>query len=214
MQGREHVAVALAGAAGLLYLTAGPDAMVSGAGAAAFGAAALGSLAPDIDHPSAWISNRIPGSLLGLGLGSLLLYALAAWELRQEDGGLFDAMFASLVTQAGPYLHLMWALVVLGGGLVVLSKLVRLLTGHRGATHSLAVAVGLTLLSTLWFGGAGYPMAGIWLGFGYVTHLLTDALTPKGCPALLWPWRPRASTQPSDPIIDDEPTTPLAALKS
>jgi len=54
--------------------------------------------------------------------------------------------------------------------------------GHRGALHSLLAAVGLYLVASSTT-GHGVSLALTW---GYVAHLLADALTKQGVP-LLWP---------------------------
>lgn len=60
--------------------------------------------------------------------------------------------------------------------------------GHRRGTHTLAAALGVTLLVLGGLMAWGVQDAGWWtasVGVGYVAHLVGDCLTPGGCPLLL-----------------------------
>lgn len=66
----------------------------------------------------------------------------------------------------------------------LLSRLLSMVVGHRGITHSL-LAVVMCLYGLLIVGrGAIAPAVLV----GYLSHLLCDSLTRHGVP-LLWPWR-------------------------
>jgi membrane-bound metal-dependent hydrolase YbcI (DUF457 family) len=77
---------------------------------------------------------------------------------------------------------------ILEAGTVALATFVKSVLGHRGAMHSLALAVGVAAGATMGVLalGAVPPLVGPVLGVGYVTHLATDAMTKTGVP-LLWP---------------------------
>lgn len=68
--------------------------------------------------------------------------------------------------------------------------------GHRGATHSLLVLVAIVAVGE-W---PVYPWAGYnigWLiGWGFILHLLADALTKAGIP-LFWPLKIRFGLPPA-----------------
>lgn len=75
-------------------------------------------------------------------------------------------------------------------GIVPGARLVSIFTRHRGPTHSV-VFVAAALLAVL----AGHLRAGVELpelfllaiGGGLASHILSDMLTPTGCP-LMWPY--------------------------
>ncbi len=83
------------------------------------------------------------------------------------------------------------ALVAAGG----VSGLVNRLPGHhRGWTHAPPAAIALCLLSIA-LGPAlvpALPGIGAAFGFGYISHLVADALTIRGIP-LWWPGESRSS---------------------
>ncbi len=74
--------------------------------------------------------------------------------------------------------------------------------GHRGATHSLAFAVGMGIIAAIWAQLAHRPAArwGLAVTLVVATHPLLDALTDGGLGVALWwplradrvfaPWRP------------------------
>ena len=80
--------------------------------------------------------------------------------------------------------------------------------GHRGATHSLAFAVGVGLLGG-WIArrrGEGGLRAGAFVGLTVASHPLLDALTTGGLGvALLWPWSEARFFAPVRPI----PVSPM-----
>ena len=67
------------------------------------------------------------------------------------------------------------------GKRVIISKLIRIFFGHRGAIHSFlgAVLLSLILIFVLRFVNLPDSLA-IWFFIGYLSHLLTDSLTPQG----------------------------------
>ncbi len=216
MRGPEHVSFAVVTTGGALWLMNGQFDLNAYA-AAALSAAAVGSLVPDIDHPKAWISNRIPATLMAIGLTGLGLYAYAAWTASRGDDSIGGAMIAPMADFLRPVLGWAWLALALGAALLAISVVVTRALGHRGPTHSLVVGAALTLIATIGF--AISPVSwtiGLWFGWGYLSHLLTDMITPKGCPSLLWPAgsaslalrMPRRST-PAVPHATPSPTPSL-----
>lgn len=186
MKGRTHVAIAVvpAGAA-LWWLGSGGTPLEPGLVAGVTAAAALGALAPDIDHRRSLIGRTIPREAMRRGLVVLLGLGGVAWfATRRIDAGVVEGMLASLrpLTDAAT-----WAVVV-GVTLIGLSWFASGVLKHRGPMHSLVAAV---LGSALVAGGcvaAGAPwQLGAVFGWGYLSHVLADAITPSGCRSLLWP---------------------------
>lgn len=151
-------------------------------------AAALGSLVPDIDHPKAWISSRIPLTLIAYGLVFLMWFGFSNWYASGLRPTVIGAsLWISLVDMSRPLLG--WAVLalVLGVALLALASTVAAIVEHRGPTHSLGACAVLTLMACVGCAVAGQPLTlGAWFGWGYLSHLLADLATPMGCPALLW----------------------------
>ena len=162
---------------------------MSGPVIAAATSAAIGSLVPDIDHPNAWISNRIPGTLAGFGLLFLAWFGFGNWYVSTVGAASIGAsLWIPLIS--GSRSLISWAVLASAIGIVlfVAAHIVAKVTEHRGQTHSLSVGAVLTLVACVGFAVAGQSWAlGMWFGWGYLTHLLADLITPMGCPALLWP---------------------------
>lgn len=146
----------------------------------AFGAAAAGSLAPDLDHPFSKASFGIPTALLGYGLGFLLV---AGIQQRSTSPQFFDL---SMLGEG--YFAAARLAVAVGLILLVSSFVFGLLFKHRGPVHSLVFGVGITAAFTIGLAMVGAPL---WLcapfALGWVAHLLADATTPHGVPYMLWP---------------------------
>ena len=71
-----------------------------------------------------------------------------------------------------------------------LSFLIAHVFGHRGATHSLVFTAGATLIAVVCCLIFHLPWAyGLIFGWGWLSHLLADAITPEGLPCLLWPFK-------------------------
>lgn len=162
MRGRHHaVCGATIAAPVLLSLTQGS----LGAVAVGVPLAALGAMLPDID------ARRFP--LQGEVWRGWKRLAHAAWSR-----GVLGAPFALAALIVGG---------VMAGVLGTLSWLVRRVVSHRGFTHTLICAAIIGALS-VWGGqrlfGAWVPGAA--LAIGYLSHLLTDAMTYRGV-EILWP---------------------------
>jgi hypothetical protein len=130
-------------------------------------AALVGALLPDIDEPKATVA-RLPSVASrvvrdALGRGPLRRALMLPIE------SLARAVEALTVALAGS---------------------VKARLGHRGAVHSLAAGLGLTLLVVLALTVAEAPCAPRWVGaafgLGYLSHLVGDGLTGRGVP-LWWP---------------------------
>lgn len=198
VRGSEHVSVAVLTSSGALWLMNG-QLDLSAPAVAAVSAAAIGSLVPDIDHPQAWISNRIPATLLSLGGMALGWYWFVGWYSQRNPSQMFGPMYEEMANMMAPLLGWAWLAVAVGIALLVASLVIARLVKHRGPTHSVSAGAALALIATIGFAIFGHPTIGLWFGWGYLTHLLTDMITPMGCPALLWPWRPGDLTRLSVP---------------
>ena len=202
MRGSEHITVAVATTAGAVWFFMGRSGDATlGIYAATSGAAAIGALAPDIDHPKSLISNGLPARLFALGLCMLLLVTVGGVMLSQQAGDtLGAAMLTPIIEAVRPFIGWAWALVLVAITLLAVSHVVSSLFEHRGPTHSLAAAAAFTLFACIGFALAGQPwLLGLVVGWGYLSHLMTDAITPMGLPAVLWPWVPCRPTTPSPP---------------
>ena len=206
MRAPEHVSIAVVTTGGLLFALNGFEFDVTAQTAAAVGVAAIGSLVPDIDHPQAWISNRIPATLVASGGGVLLSYAIANWMLgRETSQSMGSALMGPLAEMMRPLLGLAWVALASGIALLVVSIVVARTLGHRGPTHSLAINAALTVVAVIVFAITGPSWTlGLWFGFGYLTHLLADMLTPMGCPSFLWP---AGEGLPRIPLPQSQPMT-------
>lgn len=183
----------------------------------AAGAAAAGSLAPDLDHPFSKASFGIPTALLSYG-GVFLL--VAEFQRRSASPQLFD-----LALLGEGYFVAARLAVAVGLILLISSLLFGLLFSHRGPVHSLAFGIGVTGAFTVGLAILGAPLW-LWAPFawGWIAHLLADATTPHGIPCLLWPFgsgiaeqymlvprtRPVASQMPKPPHI---PVVPQVVAK-
>lgn len=155
------------GAAGGVLLTSLAPGLVPGDPAlmsvAVPALSALLALWPDIDHPEAWISRRV-WPLFALGGAAGGYFYLTAASSGERLVGLAMAAVAGVLL-----------------GQAVLWLLRRLAGGHRGATHSLLAPALLLPASALlpW----PYGVVPLLLAWGWLLHLVADAVTPAG-------WRP------------------------
>lgn len=157
--------------------------------ALAVAAAAVGSLAPDLDHPWSLVSFSIPVALLGYGGVFLLM------PLFRSDSGMFAGMIDALV-MSPRHRAVAWLSVMAGILLFGLSFTAGAALGHRGPVHSLLFGLGATvsvLMATLVLSGPLWvPLMFAW---GWATHLAADATTKMGLPCLLWPFDDRRPLQ-------------------
>ena len=162
MRGRHHAVCGAAIAAPvLLYLTRGS----LGAVVVGVPVATLGAMLPDID------AQRFP--LQGEVWRGWKRLARTAWAR-----GPFGAPFALAALVVGG---------ILAGTLGALSWLVRRVVSHRGFTHTIVCAAIIGALG-VWAGERllGSWVPGVALAVGYLSHLVTDAMTYRGVD-MLWP---------------------------
>lgn len=191
MKGSEHLFVGAASIATAAYAFNHFGGRIPlGAAALAVGAAGLGALAPDIDHPSSTVSRRIPRKLFEAGAQLLALPLVLAIAFVALGGSRGEA--SKLLGAFAPLIR--WGLMFVGpaAALVLVSWVVRRFTRHRGATHSfvfgasasvLLSILALTLRVAWWIGPVFF--------WGWLTHLLLDGVTHHGVPALFWPFEGR-----------------------
>ena len=148
-----------------------------------------GSVAPDIDHPQAWVSRRAPRKLLGRLLPPLILMAglvagLSLLNGHSVQGGLYRLWFEI------PLARWMIAAIGFAVGLMVAARLVSRTVKHRGPFHSAAFSLCVTLIAIGLAVWANQDWRAWWLGVcfghGYFVHVLADSLTHRGVP-LWWP---------------------------
>lgn len=132
------------------------------------GAGAVGGLLPDLDEPGSMISNA--PRILGKQARHLLSYL-----------------------SIGPLRPIVWLvgliLLVVAGLLNVLTRasshVFRFLAmGHREGSHWLPVWIALCVGVYLLTAPVAGPAPAVGFGLGYLTHLLTDALTKTGIPLI------------------------------
>lgn len=145
-----------------------------------------GALSTDLDHPQAYISRRLPARLLRHLAPPLILLAgfVAGMSfLTQQD-------IPGNLTRLGQLSLVKWGVggILLALGLLVISRLLNMSLGHRGALHSLAACAVVTLAAAVLTAWAAGNIKTLWVGalygYGFTTHVLSDALTPTGVP--LW----------------------------
>jgi len=188
LKGRDHIAVAVAPAALVLWALYPGGGLESAAFVGVPVAAALGALAPDIDHRHALIGNGIPAELLARALTVLLLVFAAGWYLSRDTSALATPL-RDMLGRLEPIVR--WAAIaaVAGAALLTTSLVVSTFLPHRGPTHSLAgaaIATGLACLACS-LGGVSW-IYGLAFGWGYLSHLMADLPSRSGLPWLLWPF--------------------------
>lgn len=188
MRGPEHVSIGVVTTGGVLWLANGQSDLGAYA-LIAVSFAAVGSLVPDIDHPRAWISNRIPAALLAGGITALGTYKYLDWTAsRGDSSGMATALAVPFMNAMQPFLLLAWLAIAAGASLLCISVAMSKLVEHRGPTHSLTVGLTLAAAVALAVAVAGAPWTlGLWFGWGFLTHLLADMTTKMGCSSILWP---------------------------
>ena len=154
--------------------------------AAGLGITALGSIAPDIDHPRSIISATLPNYLLKFGSRLLLLISIPVF-ITVASRRKYNFMDPGQLFQQDIFRLLL--IITLGAaGLLALSRIVHTLFKHRGPIHSPVFSVGVILVVTLLIAIfiPGWWWMGLTFGWGWLSHLAADSLTPAGIP-LLWP---------------------------
>lgn len=191
MKGPDHAMIAAATTAGAVWLlTRGSEEATFAAYASASAAAGIGALVPDIDHPKSLISSGIPSRLLALGGVAVMLVTVGDFLLgREKTPSLSSALLMPTIDAVRPYLGWAWLVIGLAVALLVASLVASIFLEHRGPTHSYVAAAAASAGATIAALIAGQSwLLGLCFLWGYVSHLLTDALTPMGLPFALWPW--------------------------
>lgn len=184
----EHsiIGVGTAGACVELLHLAGvsqPDAITLLIGASAIVA---GAICTDIDHPRAYVSRALPAGILRQLVPHLVFVAVFVTGMSM----LTQQSIVGNLTRLSQLSLVKWCIagILLALGLLVASRLFNISLGHRGALHSLAASAAATLAAigfSIWATSDwGAWWIGALFGYGYLTHVLTDALTPTGVP--LW----------------------------
>ncbi|MGW7319451.1 metal-dependent hydrolase [Streptomyces sp. NPDC054865] len=192
------VAVWMAGAAGLQLFDYPVPASELTVGAAVCAGAAL---LPDIDHPSSTVARTFgPASAALSHLVDRVSTAVynatrTAREAPRTGGhrtlthtGVFAAALGGLVSTACGMLGKPAAVTVL---FLLLGLAIRGLMGtwarRQGWAVTMLIAAAAAAAATLWLPeGRGYPILGLAVTVGSVTHCLGDMITKQGCP-LAWP---------------------------
>lgn len=136
----------------------------------------LGSAAcalwPDLDEPQSWIARRWRSAcvLIGVVVGGWI-----GWNLIGRIGVMLFIGSVAIGGLTG------WVI-----GATSLALLRRIALGHRGLTHSLAIAA-LMMGGAMGMGAIGASWAALalgWAAWGVVTHVIADITTPEGVPLL------------------------------
>ncbi|MBN1311669.1 MAG: metal-dependent hydrolase [Anaerolineae bacterium] len=188
----QHALIGLTTAGVGFYLGAqvGPDPPGGTTMVVAAGLVVLGSVSPDIDHPQAWISRRLPHKILGKLLPPLLLVVGLAVGLSMAGGHSVESGLRRLWTEI-PLVR--WALAGIGFalGLMITARLVSKTVKHRGPLHSIVFSLGVTIAAVALAMWAGRDWRFWWwgacFGHGFLIHVLSDGLTRFGVP-LWWPF--------------------------
>ncbi|MFF3734081.1 metal-dependent hydrolase [Streptomyces sp. NPDC002476] len=192
------VAVWMAGAAGLqLCGFAVPSAELAVGAAVSAGAALL----PDIDHPSSTVARTFGPVSIALShladrVSTTVYNATRMAREAPRTGGhrtlthtaVFAVAFGGLVSAACGLLGKPAAAIVL---FLMLGLAMRGLMGRWARRQSWVVTTlvtGAAAVGAAWWlpTGRGYPVLGLAVAVGSLTHCLGDMITKQGCP-LAWP---------------------------
>ena len=154
--------------------------------AASLGMAAVGAIAPDIDHPRSMISASLPTFLLKMGSRLLFFISIPAL-ITVASSRRYDIMNPETLFKQDIFRLLV--VVILGAsGLLALSRIVHVFFKHRGPIHSPTFYVGVSVVTPLLIALVipGWWWMGLIFGWGWFSHLVADSLTPSGIP-IFWP---------------------------
>jgi len=185
LRGGAHLAIGAGSTVLVLYglkaLGAPLDSLTIAFGA---GAAGLGALAPDVDHPRATASKSLPDELFHQAMDLALPFVLLGGAFAVFAG---QSVGVSILDSFSPLLKMAGVMLALAIAFVIASKLAHRYSTHRGATHSLFMAAGATLLVMVACLIAAVPVwYGMAFGWGWLTHLAADMTTKTGLPSLMW----------------------------
>lgn len=146
-------------------------------------ATAVGALAPDIDHPNAFLANFKFG---GAWIGALAGVLGGSYLATQPGFAASKDMLPALGLAAGILLgH--WLLRGLRfRALKEFATVANEVAGHRKFFHSIVATILFGALALLWLSQAGLPFVALAFAWGYCSHLVADSMTRSGVP-WLWP---------------------------
>lgn len=209
MKGGEHAAIGAVSAMAALGLLAGVGLPINTATVGLAGVvSAAGALLPDLDHPSSKASRGLPIRLLTEGLGAILFVGAIVYYFSTLG---LDVMGTASGEGLGTYIR--FGVLAIVGAVVLFgaSAAVRSFSPHRGVTHSMgfvALTTVLAVLASLIGGASGWY--GLLVGWGCLTHIVSDATTPKGTPYFWWPFKGLVKAWQSVPAPQRERTIPTA----
>lgn len=149
---------------------------------------AAGAIATDLDHPKSFISHSIPSRLLRIALAILTIPTLAFFATLLTTPG-SQGVWGHFTDLLLGMAILRWSLIAVGGciGLMGLAWLLYKSLHHRGALHSLAFTLAITLSLCAIFISLGQAWVwGLFFGWGWLWHILADGMTKDGVP-FFWP---------------------------
>lgn len=186
MRGPTHLAIGAGTAAGgmlALRLAGAPiDPVAIGVGSLVAG---VGALMPDGDQRGSTASGRMPRKMIAVAfavaVGLFAVVGFLSWFAGPSAG-------RTVLSSMGPTLRVIGLVLLAAAAARAAAVVFRILFGHRGPTHSVAFVMGATasalvacslLTVSAWFA--------VLFGWGWLTHIAADALTPAGVPYALWP---------------------------
>lgn len=183
MNGSSHYAIGVGAALGVSYVGTQLNSMPLMACAIAI---PIGVMLPDADHKNSKLGrsiNMVQKVMLAVVVGGAAVMVLSSVWSSSKSNSLADAAIMGLVDTCGTWIPLMICLIFANSNWA--DKKFKFFTKHRGIMHTLIPVLGLL------FGC--YRVQNMWLknmllgvAIGYLTHLLADVETDRGCP-LLWP---------------------------
>ena len=145
-------------------------------------ASAVGAMLPDIDHDNSKLGSqrKIVVSAASKVLSALFGVVVALICVRLALSKLYTQLAIMLLLIILPVLVLS-----ILASLPFVRKALKFFTKHRGIMHTLAIPL-LLYLGFMLISNATARFALIAMAAGYMSHLLLDCLTNRGCP-ILWP---------------------------
>jgi len=176
MTGKTHKFIGIAAGAAVAYTAVSGDAM----GLFYIIACPIGAMLPDIDHDNSKLGRSRKNIMAAIStvFGSFALVAIAFFLVdAYEQSNLLPAIVTVLI------IIIPFALLVSLSKIKFVKKNLKFMVKHRGLMHTL-------ILPAFMFGASflvNEPTFRILLNgvnIGYITHILSDLLTTRGCPIL------------------------------
>ena len=175
MTGKSHKAIGTAvGIAITIYglrngINAAPLALVS---------APIAAMLPDVDHNSSkYGRGRQQIAKIAVALAGLVLVA-AAWYYSAYIAANYTALLTMALGVVGPA-----ATLIIIGQTKWAKNLIGFASKHRGITHTLVIPVCMVLAAPF-VREPYFRILLFGLVAGYLSHIVADCLTKKGCPIL------------------------------